>query len=92
MQMVNHACCQVCGRTIPMAEAEADGWLVAPYKKIPGYNVVRCYRHWSEWALRNSAGRTKGNRQKMMEGRERAANDGPTIHPAYEPFPTEDKL
>lgn len=87
MTMVNWCCCQICGRVISTAEAEADGWLVGEDKRRPGRRVIRCYEHWSEWAMRNSVGRTKGNRLKMKEGRERESE--PVFLNA--PFPLEDR-
>ncbi len=86
MQMVHWCCCQVCGRVIASVDAEADGWLVGQDKRQPDRRVIRCYEHWSEWAMRNSVGRTKENRRKMQEGREREPE------PVYlTPFPLEDK-
>lgn len=89
-QMTNWCVCQVCGRTIAASEACADGWLVGPWRS--GVRYVRCYEHWSEWALRRSGlGRTKNLRNKAQLGRIRAAETGVTMKPIYEPFPMEDR-
>lgn len=83
--------CQSCGRTIAVDAADADGWLVAPYRIDPSMNVVRCYAHITESALRMSfAGRTQHWLNKMAAGRERAKNDG-RLHPALEPYPMGDQ-
>lgn len=83
--------CEKCGRTIAATQAAGDGWLVAPYIRDVSVEVVRCYEHITESALRRSfAGRTNHWLTKMKEGRERAAKER-RLHPFYEPFPTEDK-
>lgn len=90
-QLKHWRICQVCGTGIAASKAEADGWLVGPYKRQPAVMVVRCYRHISEWSLRNSVGRTNEWRRKMVEGRARAAREGPSISPMAEPFPLSDR-
>ena len=54
--------CQKCGRCVPRG---TDEWLDEPWKKNPEYRVVRCPIHWSEWALRNSVGRSNWHREQM---------------------------
>lgn len=91
-QLENWRVCQVCGRAIASDRAVADGWLVSPYRFNPDLLVVRCFRHWSEWALRASKrGRTKNSRKMMEEGRARAAAELHPIPAVYEPFPLGDK-
>lgn len=90
-QMRNWRVCQKCGRVISADQADADGWLVAPYCSDPSLMVVRCYAHITDSALRISfAGRTHTWRQKMKEGRDRAASEQ-RLHPGLEPFPMEDR-
>jgi nitrite reductase/ring-hydroxylating ferredoxin subunit len=61
--------CQVCGR---VAMRDTPDWLDSTWLKDRNYRVVRCPKHWSEWALRNSeAGRTNANRYKLYELREK---------------------
>lgn len=91
-QMQNWCVCQMCGRTLERDEAISDGWLVDTYRLKPDLDIVRCYRHISEWALRmTTTGRTNARRQMMRDGkaRELADPDGP-IHPYNEPFPLTD--
>lgn len=64
MQYQHWSVCQVCGRCVE--RGTDDDWLDSPWKKDPAYRVVRCPKHWSEWALRNSeAGRTNENRLRL---------------------------
>lgn len=92
MEQLRHWCiCQVCGRVIAASSAKDDGWLVGRWRP-DGVRVIRCYAHWSDWAMRQSGlGRTASNRKKMAAGRERAANETERIKPVYEPFPMEDR-
>lgn len=91
-QMENWRCCQKCGRVIQASKAREDGWLVSPYLNDTELLIVRCFRHWSEWSMRNSVmGRSKLARQKMKEGRLRAAQEHAPIPALYEPFPLGDK-
>jgi hypothetical protein len=56
--------CQVCGRIV--ARDSDPDWLDSPSLDHPGYRVIRCPKHWSEWALRKcEAGRTGENRRKL---------------------------
>lgn len=72
-------------------KAEADGWLVSVYRVNPDLKIIRCFRHWSEWAMRMSVhGRTVEGRQKMVAGRERAAGEV-RMNPYAEPFPFSDE-
>lgn len=91
-QLKNYAVCNRCGAVLPTQEARDDGWLVAPYRRDPSINVVRCYRHISKRALEWSyAGLTDYWLDKMKEGRERARTE-PWRSPLLDPFPLSDEL
>ena len=89
-QFVHWCVCQVCGRVISTTAARDDGWLVGKWHN--GVRVVRCYEHWSDWAMRQSGlGRTASNRRKAAAGKLRAEAEHVKISPIYEPFPLEDR-
>lgn len=88
-QMQHWSCCQICGRTV--ARGHPD-WIDAPLRNDDrGLRVVRCPMHWSEWALRNSIGRTNANREKMRELKGRYLGLPMTSNPMIEPFPVVDE-
>lgn len=61
--------CQICGR-VSRRHSDPD-WLDASYRKDPTLRVVRCPKHWSEWALRNCVrGRTNYMRHKLYRLRQ----------------------
>lgn len=98
-QMQHWSVCQICGRVTPRGTGK--DWIDAPlrYRKPgdqgrgfhgeydPHYRIVRCPLHWSEWALRNSIGRTNANRKRMAELK---ANPPVLPPPHIEPFPMHD--
>lgn len=89
VQLKDWACCQACGLTVHRSQATPeDGWLVSPHRRYGakyGIDIVRCPRHISEWALRESvAGRTKFWRQKMEEGKKLPP---PAVPPELSPMP-----
>lgn len=90
VQLKNWAVCQICGLTVSRTQATPDdGWLVSPYRWDADLDIIRCPRHISEWALRESeAGRTKFWRQKMAEGKE---TEEPPIPPWLTPIPINDE-
>lgn len=78
-QLQNWSVCQICGS---VAERGTDEWLDSPHRSHVGIRVVRCPRHWSEWALRNcEAGRTNENRNRLYMLKLKYKNAPP-------PFPT----
>jgi hypothetical protein len=94
-QLKRYAVCQHCGRTLEREAAREQGWLIAPYRGDPAIDVVRCWRHISVRALRNSyAGRTHYWLSRMWEGRAMAAMER-QLSPRQilaEPFPTRDEI
>lgn len=71
-----------------MGQALDDEWLVARYRIDPSLWVIRCYGCISEWALRVSeAGRTVEWRDRMVRGRERAADEPEWLDPMSTPLP-----
>lgn len=87
-QLVSQLVCQVCGRTVHASE-NTEHWLNEPHRSDFWLNVVRCPRHWSEWALRNSkAGRTKDMRERM---RVASLQPEPAIPAWLDPFPIRDE-
>lgn len=79
--------CQVCGRT--EQRAMCVDWLDSPLKKDPRYRVVRCPKHWSEWALRScEAGRTNENLHKCYalkwQHRDVPDDPGPQVVPVHD--------
>lgn len=85
-QLEDWSVCQVCGRISPRG---TDDWLDSQWKANPEYRIVRCPKHWSEWALRNCvAGRTNANRTKLYALRKKYgywSDDAP-----FQPIPTHD--
>jgi hypothetical protein len=70
LQFRNWRTCQKCGRTVSHRVATKERWLVAPYKQNPEYDVVRCPLDITDWALRQSVGRTKAWRERSKAGRQ----------------------
>lgn len=87
-QLKRFVVCQMCGVGASRDTAVSDGWLVSPRRSDPSVTVVRCPRHLSEWALRQSqAGRTRFWRQKLREGQDWTP---PPYKMAVEPIPWSD--
>jgi hypothetical protein len=98
-QLEHFSVCQVCGRVAPRG---TWGWLDAPMRQRGPHKgrrfegsedprnlrVVRCPEHWSEWALRNSVGRTKEMRRMMKELKAQAP---PPFPASVDPFPLLDE-
>lgn len=71
--------CQRCGRIAPR---HTEDWLEGPWVKDERYRVVRCPKHWSEWALRMSGnGRSFDQRLRVYRMRRK-----------YESLPEEPEL
>lgn len=87
-QLVNWSVCQVCGRAVER-DSEPD-WIDYPWKLDPSYRVVRCPRHWSEKALRNSIGRSQENMMKLHKLRAKY-KDQPEELRYYDPIPVMDE-
>lgn len=87
-QLTTQLVCQVCGRTCPR-ETASEFWLNEPHRFDFWLNVVRCPRHWSEWALRHTkAGRTTEMRRRMAEA---LSQPEPAIPAWLDPFPINNK-
>jgi hypothetical protein len=74
-QFRNWRTCQKCGRTVLDSTARKVGWLIAPYKQNPEFDVVRCPLDITDWALRQSVGRTKLWRERALPGRQLRAQE-----------------
>ena len=87
-QLQNWSVCQICGLTRPREETTPEnGWLVSPLRRDPSWLVIRCPKHLSDHAFRNSyAGRTNEWRERMEMYRDWE----PPMDPLLEPFPIND--
>lgn len=88
MQYQNWSVCQICGRIVK--RGTDDDWLDEPWMYDPDFRVVRCPKHWSQWALRNTTiGRRRDLQEKIHRLRREYA-DWPDIPPFIPPYPIED--
>lgn len=61
--------CQHCGRAAADSFEVRSTWLIHPHRNFTDVLIIRCPAHISEWAMRNSSGRTREMRQRALRGR-----------------------
>lgn len=91
-QLVDWSVCQTCGRS---AARGTMHWLDLPYRKDPDYRVVRCPKHWTDHAIRQTALRRTDDGRRRMELALRYAEAHPELfmsNPLLDPFPQDDIL